>query len=160
MGDISTNFSMSELCVSQTAIRQGRAIVPDKNERNYLIMLVRSVLQPVRELVGRPVVITSGLRPPWLNTMINGSKTSQHMKGQAVDFVVPGMHPLNVCHKIKQSDIKFDQLICEFNEWVHISYFPALSMRNEILTARSMDGTTIYENGLDAKTPANINTLS
>lgn len=149
MGDLSENFSLSEFLVSQTAARMGRELVPTKKQKNYLVHLTRKVMQPVRELVDSPIIITSGLRPEWLNRLIGGSETSQHMKGQACDFVVVGMAPIEVCKAIEASDIKFDQMICEFNKWVHISYFPGLTMRNEILTARSCDGITQYSNGLD-----------
>ena len=37
-----------------------------------------------------PVVISSGYRCPELNAAVGGSKTSQHMKAQAIDFTCPG----------------------------------------------------------------------
>lgn len=149
MGDLSKNFSLSEFLISQTAARMGRELVPTTNQKNYLVHLVSGLMQPVRELVGLPVIITSGLRPEWLNKLIGGSETSQHMKGQACDFVVAGMSPMEVCKAVEASDIQFDQMINEFDKWVHLSCFPRQEMRNEILTARSCDGITEYYNGLD-----------
>ena len=148
MGDLTTNFSMSEFLVSQTAARMGRELIPGKQEHNSLVQLARSLMQPIRELLGRPVVISSGYRPEWLNTKIGGSKTSQHMKGQAADFIVVGMPIPEACHKILDSDIEYDQLICEFDKWIHISFCPG-GLRNEVLTAKSSDGTTVYYPGLD-----------
>ena len=148
MGDLSDNFSLSEFLVSQTAARMGRELVPTKKQKNYILHLTRKVLQPVRELLDRPVIITSGFRPDWLNKLIGGSEASQHMKGQAADFVVVGMTPIEVCKAIEDSGLEFDQLICEFGKWVHVSYFPGMTLRNEILTAKSCDGTTEYYSGL------------
>lgn len=147
MGDMSANFSLSEFQVSQTAARMGRELVLGKKEKNNLVLLTRTVMQPVRDLLDAPVVITSGYRPEWLNTLIGGSKSSQHIKGQAADFIVVGMQVLEAAHKI-QEQIGFDQLICEFNKWIHISFCPG-PMRGEVLTAQSSDGTTQYYTGLD-----------
>lgn len=150
MGDISENFSLSEFTFSETAARMGHPLVPDKKQINYIIQLVRVTLQPIRDLVARPVMITSGYRDQWLNTTINGSQNSQHMKGQAADFVVPGLAPHDVCTKVREAGIPFDQLICEFGRWTHVSFVPGPAIRRQVLTAKSVDGTTVYYRGLDA----------
>lgn len=112
--------------------------------------LVTRCLQPIRNLLGRPVVITSGLRPDWLNNAIGGAKNSQHLKGQAADFVVPGLTPFEVCNQILESRIPYDQLIYEFGEWIHISCPPGPAIRTEAITAKSADGTTVYYRGIVA----------
>jgi zinc D-Ala-D-Ala carboxypeptidase len=142
MSPLSKNFSIEEFCVSQTAARMGRLIEPDKKQENYIRLLVTNVLQPLRDLLGSPVVITSGYRPPWLNAMIGGSENSQHMKGQAADFVAPGVSIGSLI--VAAQELPFDQLINEFDQWVHVSYIPGLTSRQEILHARSSDGTTVY----------------
>lgn len=147
---LSDNFWLNEFLFSETAARHGHPLVPDKKQVNYLVQLVRMTLQPIRNLLQRPVVITSGYRDEWLNTMIGGSQNSQHMKGQAADFIVPGMTPHQVCEKIVEAGIPFDQLISEFGQWTHISNVPGPAIRREVLTARSMDGTTTYYRGLVA----------
>lgn len=56
-----------------------------------IMYLAQRVLQPIRSAIGREVKITSGVRSPEVNAAISGaSRTSQHMKGEAADFVVPG----------------------------------------------------------------------
>lgn len=52
-----------------------------------LFALTHAVLQPLRDELGTPVTITSGYRSPQLNSLVGGSKTCQHMRGEAVDFV-------------------------------------------------------------------------
>ena len=79
--------------------------------------LVRNVLN------GQPIMISSGYRSPEVNAAVNGSKNSQHMQGKAVDFTCPNFgSPNTIIRAIKNSGIKFDQLILEFDSWVHISF--------------------------------------
>ena len=52
---------------------------------------------------------------------IKGAKNSQHLTGQACDFIIQGMPVEEVIKKINQSGIEYDQLINE-RTWVHISF--------------------------------------
>ena len=66
-------------------------------------------------------MINSGYRSQVLNNAVGSKETSQHRVGCAADFRVGGMTPDEVARTIKYSDIQFDQLIREFDSWVHIS---------------------------------------
>jgi len=48
-------------------------------------------LNGLRNMVGRPVIITSGYRCEEHNKAIGGSKNSMHVRGLAVDFYIKGM---------------------------------------------------------------------
>jgi hypothetical protein len=51
--------------------------------------VVASLLDPLnalRERVGRPLLVTSGLRCPFWNTHERGEKDSEHLTGEAVDL--------------------------------------------------------------------------
>ena len=48
--------------------------------------LVSNVLEPVRELLGKPIVVNSGFRCPVHNAAVGGVANSQHMKGEAADI--------------------------------------------------------------------------
>lgn len=50
------------------------------------IIFTMECLDKIREDYGLPLYITSGYRCKELNNKLNGSKTSQHMKGQAADI--------------------------------------------------------------------------
>lgn len=146
MTQLTKSFSLHEFTRSQTAARIGRKIEPSLTEIGNLSQLCIHVLQPLRDAIGVTITITSGLRPIWLNGLIGGSKTSQHVYGEAADIVAQGYSPLQLCEKIVELKLPFDQLIHEFSEWTHVSYSP--KNRRKIMTARIIDGKTVYLNGL------------
>lgn len=136
MSGFPKEFTLEEMTVSQTAARLGINNVPKgavlDNLRSTAIQMVE-----VRKLLGnRPIIVSSGYRSPELNKVIPGSSdTSAHTKGYAVDFTCPGFGtPLEICNAIALSDIMsdVDQLIHEFNSWVHISFDPR--NRRQVLT--------------------------
>lgn len=116
------NFKMSELIYSETAIKNNINNMPDINSLDNLLNLIYYCLQPARELLGAPMIITSGYRNPLVNRLVGGVNSSQHTKGQAADFTVSGITPSQIISIIKTSKIEFDQLINEYDKWVHISY--------------------------------------
>lgn len=116
------NFKISELIHSDKAILFNINNMPDINSLDNMLDLIVYCLQPIRDKLKKPMIVTSGFRCGRLNDVVNGSKNSQHLYGQAVDFVVKGMTPKQIVEFIKNSGVEFDQLINEFNEWVHISY--------------------------------------
>ena len=116
------NFSFSELLYSTTAEQYRIKNIPDLEEADNLLELIVYCLQPIRDKLGKPMIITSGYRCEELNNKIGGVKNSQHTKGQAVDFKVKGMTAKEVINFIVDNDFEFDQLINEHDMWVHISY--------------------------------------
>lgn len=116
------NFKMSELIYSETAIKNNVNNMPDINSLDNLLNLIYYCLQPARELLNAPMTITSGFRNPLVNRLVGGVNSSQHLYGQAADFIIKGMTPNQIISIIKTSKIEFDQLINEYDKWVHISY--------------------------------------
>ena len=116
------NFSISELIHSDTAILHKINNMPDINSLDNLLNLIFYVLQPLRSRLNKPIVITSGYRSKALNRLVKGSETSQHIKGMAADIKVPGMTVQELIDFIKATNIEYDQLINEYNQWVHISF--------------------------------------
>lgn len=96
-------------------------------------------MDQIRDILGKPVRITSGYRSPAVNTAIGGARTSDHMLGCAVDFVCAKMDPKDICRAIlaHKPGVEFDQLIAEYRRgvgWVHIGF--GERMRQEVLTFR------------------------
>ncbi len=116
------NFTISELIKSDTAIKNNINNMPDIKSLDNLLDLIFYCLQPLRDKLGKPVIITSGYRNQKVNTLVKGKNNSQHLKGQAVDFKVKGMTTQQTIDFVKNADIEFDQLINEYGKWVHISF--------------------------------------
>jgi zinc D-Ala-D-Ala carboxypeptidase len=140
---LSTHFLLDELLFSETAIRMGRKVEPDKFVLLELERLCAMVLEPVRALFGKPIEITSGYRPLWLNQAIGGSRTSDHMYGRAVDFRIRDLSPFEVCRAISTQamHLPIKQLILEHDSWTHLAICAAgEAPRREILTIRRVRG--------------------
>lgn len=119
------NFTLSELINSDTAVKNNINNMPDIHSLDNMLELIVNCLQPIRDKLGKPMICTSGFRNNALNKLVGGVQNSQHTKGQACDFVVNGMTPMQVVEFIKNSGVEFDQCIEEYNSntsWVHISY--------------------------------------
>lgn len=116
------NFKISELIYSDVAAKNNISNMPDINSLDCMLDLIVNCLQPIRNLLNKPMIITSGYRNNEVNKLVKGANNSQHKKGQAVDFIIKGMTPSEIIEMIKKSDIEFDQLINEYDRWVHISY--------------------------------------
>lgn len=131
---IKLNFTMSELLKSDIAEKYNISNIPDKQSLDNILILICECLQPIRNYIDKPMIISSGYRSPRLNghPFINGAPNSQHVTGQAVDFTIKGMTPKQIIEKVKASGVEYDQLLNEYNLWVHISYNKGKN-RNQIL---------------------------
>ena len=150
---LTNNFSLAEMTKSQTATRKGIRNEPSTEHIEKLIHLAETVLQPVREHFGKPVAISSGYRSPELCEAIGSSAKSQHAKGEAADFEIPGVDNMQLATWINKNT-NFDQLILEYYEpgdpnsgWVHCSAVKEGS-RAQVLKATKVGGKTKYENVL------------
>ena len=86
---LTPHFALMEFIRSATARKHGIANDPPPEAVENLKLLCHHTLEPLREALGLPVVITSGFRCKALNNIIaHHSNRSQHMKGQAADFHV------------------------------------------------------------------------
>lgn len=137
------HFKLGEFCTSPTAKRLGIPMIPPPSVIHNVERLVFYILDPLREKLGVPITITSGWRPHELNNKIGGSKTSQHLLGQAADIVVRGFTPLQVCKVIGELELPFDQLINEYDQWTHVSYGP--KNRKHYLKAIKLPRGTSYQ---------------
>lgn len=84
------------------------------------------LLEEVRSLLGNvPVIVTSGYRCPELNRAVGGVANSQHVFGQAADFIAPSFGtPQQIWSRLFNA-LEYDQLIYEHPTrppWVHISW--------------------------------------
>lgn len=133
-------FSVEELTRSKIAAKYGIDNTPSLQARQRLSDLIDRLLDPVREVWGKPIVVNSGYRCPELNRHkeIKGSPTSQHMSGEAVD-ITTGRREDNrrLFDLIRGGDFDFDQLIWEKGspegpDWIHVSYTTQRPNRRQI----------------------------
>lgn len=118
--NLSAHFTLQELTQSEIAVRNGWENSPNAAEINNLTRLAE-LLEQVRSVLNKPILINSAYRSKKVNDAVGSKDTSQHRNGCAADIRVGGMTPDQICKAIKESDIQFDQLIREFDSWVHIS---------------------------------------
>lgn len=130
MTKLSSNFSLEEFIVSNTATKYKINNEPNEEVITNIKRLVTDVLQPIREYYGHPIIVTSGYRCKELNKKVNGSATSQHMNGSAADIVAYDGNNKKLFETIEYlmriGRIKVRQLIWEYGtrqnpNWVHVS---------------------------------------
>lgn len=129
------NFTMSELIHSDEATRHKINNIPnDKQVLDNMLTLITECLQPIRNYIGKPMMISSGYRCKTLNELptVGGSKTSHHLSGCAVDFTVKGMTVKEIIEKVKASGVDYCQLINEYNLWCHISYIKGQNRKQDL----------------------------
>jgi len=142
---LSPHFSLREMLTSQSAVRfnYSEQFDPPAEVIESLRHLCKKVLEPVRIAIDKPVRISSGYRCFAVNKKIGGSKTSQHMFGEAADIQVLNMSVEQLFLFIKNGNFAFDQLIQEFDSWIHVSY--RKNPRRQVLRAiKQGNGHTKY----------------
>ena len=144
------HFTIEELTSSDRARELEIDNTPDKDSIERLTTLIIEVLDPARELLGKPIMVTSGYRCSELNSKVGGQPNSQHTKGEAADLQCYNNKYL---FDIIRENLTFDQIILEtkdlfdkngnktgVKEWVHISYRKGKN-RKQVL--RMHNGKTI-----------------
>ena len=146
---LSDHFSLAEMTKSQTAERRNLPNNPDKDAIDAMKLLCINILEPVRNHFDKPFTPSSGFRSAELCVAIGSSVSSQHTKGEAADFEVPGVSNLDLATWIV-GNLDFDQLILEFYKggntgWVHCS-FKQEGNRRDVLTYQGKESG--YQKGL------------
>lgn len=127
MSDVSKHFSWAEL--TRTGSTELQAINREEAEqyRAALTALATTILEPIRAKFG-PIKINSAFRGASVNAKVGGSKTSQHLKGEAADIVAPSV-TVEELHRwiVTESGLPYGQCILEKTaparpySWVHVS---------------------------------------
>ncbi len=122
--NLTPHFTIEELAGTSVEKYKELNLLKAQEQIGKMYMLA-GFAERVREIVGKPLIITSGYRCPELNKAIGGALTSQHIFCEAIDFVVKGLRPEDVFNRIVTSDLKYNQIIIERNskgsQWVHVS---------------------------------------
>jgi zinc D-Ala-D-Ala carboxypeptidase len=139
---LSPHFALGEFTRSQAARNRGLSNEPGSAHLANLSALAQ-FLEEIRALVGRTVIITSGYRSPAVNAAVGGVENSAHALGHAVDIRVHGISALDLARRIRDSGLRFDQLILETGRGVvHLSRDPRL--RQQVLRQPNGPGTRVF----------------
>ena len=147
---LTPHFSLLEMCESRTAKRYGIVNVAPPEAVENLKRLCEHTLEPLREALGLPVVITSGYRCQRLNEILaHSARRSQHLNGCAADFYVGqgaasrsrfqvSGHRERLIKAFRliltEPSIDFDQLII-YPTFIHVSYVSPQANRHYIMKA-------------------------
>lgn len=141
--NITKNFTLAEAQTTQTGLNN---VIPNEDVMANVKAIAEYIMQPLRDYLGTPVTINSWYRSPQVNAKIGGSKTSQHMKGEAVDFVCDNLD--TAFNYIKDNKLAFDQLIYENNgvsKWIHVSYKRNGKNRRQVMLAVKKGKEWVYK---------------
>lgn len=123
------HFNVSEFFRSSTAAKNGIKNEPSSDEKATIVrninLLVDNILDPIRDIIHTPILITSGYRCPIVNKLVGGVDNSQHMSGCAADFHVQEFTPPMMFQIFLYifNTLEFDQLIYYRNKnIIHVSY--------------------------------------
>lgn len=118
-----TEISWADMSYSDTAAKN--CIMNEPKEDRILEEIKKTaqmILQPCLERFNG-IYISSGYRGPELNAAVGGAGQSQHCKGQAADFWIPGKKNMFGLYKYIYENLNFDKLIVEKppSGWCHCS---------------------------------------
>lgn len=125
--NISKHITYEEATKSQTAVRKNINNSPSAEIIRRMEIVAEVCFEPIREWYGKPLRISSFYRSEELNKKIGGSKTSQHVKGEAIDIDTGSRTENKKLFDWCKANLVYDQLIWEKGdetgpEWIHISF--------------------------------------
>ena len=124
-------FSLREMTKSDTARRLGIDNTPSDSIKKNLTLFIETVLDPIREDWGSPIIVSSGYRCPELNKAVGGANTSGHQYGYCADLQVKGgMKKIReladfIFKWMKDHNMKWDELLFEHSggvTWLHFCW--------------------------------------
>ena len=109
-------------------------------------MRTAALLEQLRALINKPIIINSAFRSKAVNDAVGSKDTSQHRIGCAADIKVTGMSPREVVQACIDAKLPYDQVIEEFSAWTHISVpdMPSRPPRRQALTIDNA-GTRLFK---------------
>jgi hypothetical protein len=146
---VSKHITYYEATRSHTAIKRGIKNDPGPEQLANMKDLAAAVFEPLRVHFNEPIRVNSFFRSVMLNDRIGGAKSSQHVKGKAID--ISGLNGITNAQLFNYiaNHLEFDQLIWEFGTedepaWVHVSFTTSRANRRKMLRAVKIAGKTKY----------------
>ena len=136
-------LTYSEAIRSNTARRRGIANIPTATQYTAMMAVYTNIYLPLCLKFGK-LPVSSFFRIRKLNTAVGGSKTSQHMDGEAIDIDCDSLvgEPTNrQLYNYILKHLEFDQLGLEYPDekgnpgWVHVSFVSTRPNRKNLFIA-------------------------
>lgn len=113
-------FTFEELTHTNTGMLNN----PNSEQLANLQKLVDNILEPLRELYGKPITVNSAFRSALVNKSVKGAINSEHLTGMAADITCDNPALL---FRLIRDNYSFRQLIWEKGDdkqpkWVHVSF--------------------------------------
>lgn len=142
---IAPNFQYKEFVRSSTADRLGIKNEPTDSQWQSIERVAENIIQPIRNEVG-PIRITSGFRCVELCLAVGSSASSNHARGEAIDFepVDSKIQLIDIIESIYKN-LDFRELIAEYfpNGWVHVAYRKNENVKNLKLKDKNHNYTQV-----------------
>ncbi len=136
---LTEHFTLDELTASSTATRLGL----DNTPESFIVDNLKdtaAMLERIRTVLGKPIIVTSGYRSPAVNKAVGGVTSSDHAQGMAADIVCPAFGtPYEVAKKIAPQVVALNigQIILEGikgKKWIHVSTRTPAKAGNRVIT--------------------------
>lgn len=121
----SENFTLDELIHSTTADKHRICNIPGDEQIRNLQYGVDMVLQPLRNIYQKPIIITSGFRCAALNKLVGGVANSYHLQGNAADIRVHSQDEAKELFEILKTIPSVDVALFEHSTtscWLHVQW--------------------------------------
>lgn len=118
-------FTLQELTKSSTASRYHIDNYPSEDIVRNLQYGVDMVLDPLRRLYGKPIIISSGYRCTELNKKVGGVVNSWHTQGNAADIHVSSLAEASKIFSNLQKIPSVDTALFEHSkngQWLHVQW--------------------------------------
>ena len=130
------HFTIDELTRSNTAAQLGIDNHPSPEAVANLYYLAEKVLDPLREMYGHPVRVTSGYRCAALNKAVGGAGNSFHLVGCAADIDNGSREENRRIFDLIKGNLPFTELGWEGGgRWVHVAIQKGREQEKEVFYA-------------------------
>ena len=118
-------FILDELIKSSTAKRLKIDNTPNAEVLKNLQYGVDMVLDPLRRIIQKPIIITSGYRCKKLNKAVGGVANSWHQQGNAADIHIADEENAREIFEILKTLHSVDTILFEHSsnsQWIHVQW--------------------------------------
>lgn len=118
-------FTLQEFIKSSTAARLKIDNTPTNEILRNLQYGVSMVLDPLRRIHQKPIIITSGFRCEKLNKAVGGVANSWHTKGNAADIHIKDGNEAKEIFNILKALPSVDTVLFEHSrssQWIHVQW--------------------------------------